>query len=65
MTKDKASAEAEYVYAVALALEMRPGNLSQRLATAPTLGEREKLKSADVPLILLTSNPTRALDHPP
>lgn len=50
MTKDKPSAEAEHVYALALALEMRPGDLSQPLAAAPALGQREFLKSAGVPL---------------
>jgi hypothetical protein len=65
MTKDKASAEAEHVYALALALEMRPGDLSQPLGGAPTLGPREILKSAGVPLTLLKSNSTRALAHPP
>ena len=46
MTKDRPSAEAEHVYALALALEMRPSNLSQTLAAAPTLGQREMLESA-------------------
>jgi transcriptional regulator with XRE-family HTH domain len=50
MTKDTPSAEAEQVYALALALEMRPGDLSQPLAAAPTLGQREFLKSAGMPL---------------
>jgi transcriptional regulator with XRE-family HTH domain len=50
MTKDKPSAEAEHVYALALALEMRPGDLSQPLAAGLAAGEREFLKGAGVPL---------------
>jgi hypothetical protein len=49
MPKDKPSAEAEHVYALALALEMRPGDLSQPLAAAPTLEEREYRQAAGVP----------------
>jgi len=50
MTKDKPSAEAEHIYALALALEMRPGDLSQPLAAAPTSGQRETQASAGVSL---------------
>jgi transcriptional regulator with XRE-family HTH domain len=50
LNKDKPSADAEHVYALARALGLEPGDLSQPLTATPGPGEREMLAEVRVPL---------------